>query len=375
MNVPLVDLANLSYILGWAVMSCIVAFVWAPILTDFLYRHKIIKGQKVELAGVNTDAAKRTTPIMGGLLVIVTVAALTIGFNWDRKFTWVPIGVMLFSALLGGIDDVMNIFGKERRSRKLSHVLKLIKVHKDWKKRVWYTVTLPWSVFKRASVWIGSRPGKGVHVHEKLLLQFIAGAVSAWWIYAKLGAAWHFAYIPFIGNVNFGWTIIPIFIFIVMFTANAVNIADGMDGLAGGMLIITFAALTFLSWVGGFEEIAVLNAVTMGALITYTYFNIKPARFQSGDVGSLGLGALMAINALVIGKIGSLFFIGFLFYIEAITVVIQVSGRYFLGRRIFRMAPIHHHFELKGWSEEKTVLRFWIIHLAFVIFGIWFALH
>jgi phospho-N-acetylmuramoyl-pentapeptide-transferase len=160
-----------------------------------------------------------------------------------------------------------------------------------------------------------------------------------------------------------------------MFTANAVNIADGMDGLAGGMLIITFAALTILSWIGGYDEIAVLNAVTMGALITYTYFNVKPARFQSGDVGSLGLGALLAINALVIGKIGSLFFLGFIFYIEAITVVIQVGGRYFLGRRIFRMAPIHHHFEMKGWSEEKTVLRFWIIHLAFVILGMWVAMH
>ena len=375
MNAPLSDLANLSYILGWAVMSCIVAFLWAPLLTHFLYKHKIIKGQKIELAGVNTDAAKHTTPIMGGLLIIITVAVLTMGFNWDRRFTWVPIGVMLFSALLGGFDDLMNIFGKERRSRKLSHIMTLIRVHKDWKKRVWYVLTFPWAIFKRTSVWIGSRPGKGVHVHEKLLLQFIAGAVSAWWIYTKLGESWHYAVIPFIGNVNFGWTIIPIIIFIVMFTANAVNIADGMDGLAGGMLIITFAALTFLSWIGGFEQIAVLNAVTMGALITYTYFNIKPARFQSGDVGSLGLGALMAINALVIGKIGSIFFLGFLFYIEAITVVIQVGGRYFLGRRIFRMAPIHHHFELKGWSEEKTVLRFWIIHLAFVIFGVWVALH
>jgi phospho-N-acetylmuramoyl-pentapeptide-transferase len=113
----------------------------------------------------------------------------------------------------------------------------------------------------------------------------------------------------------------------------------------------------------------------MGALIAYTYFNIKPARFHMGDVGSLGIGALMAMNALAIGSLGSLFFLGFMFYIEAITVVIQVCGRYLLGRRIFRMAPLHHHFELKGWSEEKTIMRFWIIHLAFVIFGVWVALH
>ena len=94
-----------------------------------------------------------------------------------------------------------------------------------------------------------------------------------------------------------------------------------------------------------------------------------------GDVGSLGLGALLAMNALAIGSLGSLFFIGFMFYIEAITVVIQLFGRYFLGRRIFKMAPLHHHFELGGWSEEKTIMRFWIIHLAFVICGVWVALH
>ncbi len=373
--------SGLSHILHWTIISAIVAFLWAPLLTYLLYRFKIIKGQKIELLRVHnsngrSDSARKAgTPIMGGLLVIVTVAVLTIGWNWDRQYTWVPIGVMLFSALLGGIDDILNIFGHERRSRKIAHIMNLIKVHRDLKMRIWYAITLPWSIFKRASHWIGSNPGKGVHVHEKLILQFIAGAVAAWWIYWKLGVEWHYIVLPFIGVIHFGWLIIPLFIFIVMFTANAVNIADGMDGLAGGMLIITFGALTLLSWIMGFGEIAVLNAVTMGTLIAYTYFNIKPARFVMGDVGSLGLGALMAMNALAIGSLGSLFFIGFMFYIEAFTVLIQVGGRYFLGRRIFRMAPLHHHFELRGWSEEKTIMRFWIIHLAFVIFGVWIALH
>jgi phospho-N-acetylmuramoyl-pentapeptide-transferase len=160
-----------------------------------------------------------------------------------------------------------------------------------------------------------------------------------------------------------------------MFTANAVNIADGMDGLAGGMLIPTFSALSLLSWIYGYDEIAILNGTVVGALITYTYFNIKPARFQMGDVGSLGLGALLAINAIVINHMIVLFFLGFMFYVEAITVLIQIAGRYALGKRIFKMAPIHHHFELLGWSEEKIVMRFWIIHLAFVFFGVWIALH
>ena len=160
-----------------------------------------------------------------------------------------------------------------------------------------------------------------------------------------------------------------------MFTANAVNVADGMDGLAGGSLIITFSALTILSWITGYNEIMILNATTVGALITYTYFNIKPARFQMGDVGSLGLGSLLAINAIVINQMLLLPFIAFIFYAELLSVIIQIFGRHILGRRIFKMAPIHHHFELRGWTEEKTVMRFWIIHAAVVILGIWIALY
>jgi phospho-N-acetylmuramoyl-pentapeptide-transferase len=282
---------------------------------------------------------------------------------------------MILSAMLGGIDDLMNIFGSERRSRKLSHVLNLIKIHKEFKMRLWYTITLPWTIFKRTSVWIGSRTVRGVAVHEKLVLQFIAGSITAWWVYDKLGPAWHNIYFPFGFEWYAGWLIIPIVIFIVMFTANAVNIADGMDGLAGGMLIPTFSALTLMSWINGFGEIAVLNSTVVGALVSYTYFNIKPARFMMGDVGSLGLGALLAVNTLAIGEISALFFLGFMFYIEAISVLIQVFSKYVFGKRIFKMAPIHHHFEMTGWSEEKTIMRFWIIHFIFVVIGVWLALH
>lgn len=367
--------ADLAFILGFSLLSCIVAFIWSPLLIWFLYRFQFMKGQKKELENINSQKGKEGTPVMGGLLVILTVAVITYFFNWSRSYTWVPIGVMLFSALLGAIDDLLNIFGIERRSRKLKQIYTLIKVHKELKMRLWYIITLPWSIFKRLSVWIGSRTSRGIHVHEKLLLQFAAGSITAWWIYDKLGAAWHYIYLPFNIDIYAGWMIIPFIILIVMFTANAVNIADGMDGLAGGMLISSFSALTLLSWINGFGEIAILNATTVGALVAYTYFNIKPARFMMGDVGSLGLGALFAVNTVAIGEIGSIFFLGFVFYIEALSVVIQLAGRYILNRKIFRMAPIHHHFEIKGWSEEKTIMRFWIIHFVFVVFGIWLSLH
>jgi phospho-N-acetylmuramoyl-pentapeptide-transferase len=148
-----------------------------------------------------------------------------------------------------------------------------------------------------------------------------------------------------------------------------------MDGLAGGMMIPTFISLSAISIVFGYKELAVLNSMTAGALLAYTYFNIKPARFQMGDVGSLGLGALLAINAIAINEFIPLILLGFMFYVEALSVIIQVLGRTFLGIRIFKMAPIHHHFEMKGWSEEKTIMRFWIIHLIFVVIGTWLALN
>ncbi len=368
--------ADLAYILGFGLSGAILAYIWAPLLIRFLYYFKIIKGPKSELVALGSHAYKATTPVMGGLLVVITVAAITYFFNWSRSFTYVPIGVLLMSAALGAIDDLLNIYGSERRSRKLGHVLNLIRIHKDWRMRMWYTITLPWSAFKRLSVWFGSRTSKGVFVHEKLILQFIAGAVAAWWIYTKLGPAWHYVYVPFIPTgFDLTWFIVPLVIFIVMFTANAVNIADGMDGLAGGMLIITFFALSILSWINGFGEVAILNATVAGALVAYTYFNIKPARFMMGDVGSLGLGALLAVNALAIGELVPLLFIGFMFYVEAVSVVIQVISRYLFGRKIFKMAPLHHHYELKGWSEEKTVMRFWVVHFIFVVFGFWLALH
>ncbi|OHA15287.1 MAG: hypothetical protein A3G52_04225 [Candidatus Taylorbacteria bacterium RIFCSPLOWO2_12_FULL_43_20] len=376
MPTSVLTLDILSQIIGFSILSCFLSFLWSPILTNFLYKYKITrKGHYDPTLHLESRKDKIDVPVMGGLLVIVTVAFITVLFNWERSFTWVPIGVMLLSAALGGVDDILNIYGKERRNRKLSQIIRLIRVHRSVSMRLWYILTFPWSIFKRASAWLSKHPGKGVHVHEKLLLQFIAGAIAAWWIYFKLGQHWREIYLPFDGYIDIGWLLIPLIIFIVMLTANAVNIADGMDGLAGGMLIPTFSALALLSWIYGYNEVAVLNGTVAGSLITYTYYNIKPARFQMGDVGSLGLGALLAINAIVINHIAVLAFLGFMFYVEAASVLIQVGGRYLLGRRIFKMAPIHHHFELRGWSEEKIVMRFWIIHLAFVFLGIWIALH
>lgn len=367
------DFQFFTTLLGYALFACGVAFVGAPILSHFLYRYNVTR--RSEYDSTLTIREKAGTPIMGGLLVILTVGILTYFYNWSRAFTWVPIGVMSISAFLGAVDDLLNIFGTPRRSRKIAQVWRLIKVHKSFWTRVWLFVTLPWTIFKRFSLWLGSHPGRGIHPHEKFIMQFVAGALSAWWVYWKLGENWREIALPFGDKINIGIWIVPLIILVVMAAANSVNIADGLDGLSGGALIPTFGALSILAWAKGLPEIAILNAMTMGALITYTYFNVKPARFQMGDVGSLGLGALMGINAVVLNAIVVLPLLGFIFVIETATVILQVIARNIFGRRIFRMAPLHHHFELVGWSEEKIVMRFWLVHLAAVILGLWLALH
>ncbi|MEK7163342.1 MAG: hypothetical protein AAB775_01360 [Patescibacteria group bacterium] len=370
------QIQGLTDIIGFAIVACVASLLVAPFFIRLLRRLGITRQDNGDKnLALESNQEKTDTPIMGGLLVIATIALLTYFFNWERSYTWMPMGVMLLSAGLGAIDDLLNIFGGERRQRSLAQTKTLVRVHKNPLFRIWLIITFPWTVFKRVASIFGSKQRRGVLVHEKLLLQFVAGAMAAWWIYWKLGESWHQIYTPFDGYLSIGGWIVPLIIAIVMFTANAVNISDGMDGLAGGMLISTFGALAFLAWISGYDSLAVLNAVTAGALVTYTYFNIKPARFQMGDVGSLGLGGLLAINAMAVNSMAILPLIAFMFYVEAITVVIQSIGRHVFGRRVFRMAPLHHHLELLGWSEEKTIMRMWVVHLGMVIIGVWIGLH
>ena len=376
MIIPIESLELLRETIGFTLLSALIAFILAPFLIKFLYKFNITRNPEYDATlSLGARRSKAGTPIMGGLLVIVTVFLVTYFFNWERSFTWMPIVLMLWGALLGGIDDLLNTFNKKkRRNRKLKHVFRLIRVHKSIPYRIWLIITLPWAFFKRSSLWLGSHPGRGLHVHERILMQFLAGAGAAYWVYFKLADHWREIHIPFDGFINIGWWIIPLIILFVMATANAVNVADGMDGLAGGSLVITFAALTLISWVYGYNSIAILNATALGALIPYTYFNIKPARFQMGDVGSLSLGVLLAVNVIVVKQMLLLPLFGFIFYVELLSVLIQVAGRHVLGRRIFKMAPLHHHFELRGWGEEKTVMRFWMAHVTVVLLGVWIAL-
>ena len=249
----IITLFDVKLTIGYAFLACVVAFLFAPLLIKLLYRFNVTRNPEFDATlSLGARKSKAGVPIMGGILIIVTVAVLTYIFNWERRFTWMPIAMMTLGALLGGIDDLLNTFNKKkRRNRKLIHVFRLIRVHKSYLYRVWLIVTLPWSLFKRTSLWLGSHPGRGLHVHERLMMQFLAGAGTAWWVFTKLGEHWRTIHIPFDGFIHIGWWLIPLIILFVMATANAVNVADGMDGLAGGSLIITFSALSILSLMFG----------------------------------------------------------------------------------------------------------------------------
>lgn len=354
-------------------ISFAVAMLWAPLLIKVLYRYNITRHIVRDFSALAGERyLKAGTPLMGGLLVVVTVIALTLITNWN-PFTYVPILVLIPSALLGGFDDVLNIYGKRTRLLTVRKQITLAKVHRRFWHRLYYWVTLPWTAYQNLWYVIGSNPGKGIQAGEKIIVQVITGCIVAWWIYGKLG--WSMLWLPWIGPFDIGWGMPLLIVFTVVAMANAVNVVDGMDGLSSGSLLAAFSAYLFLSVFQGNRELALLNATVIGALLAYLYYNIKPARIQMGDVGSLALGTLLATIAFLQGQILLLPIIGFVFVAGITSSIIQTGWRAVFGRRLFRMAPIHLHFYLLGWSEEKVVMRFWLFAIVFAVLGVWLSFY
>lgn len=359
-----------TYFFLSAALSLLLSF---PII-HLLYKFNIVRLIDKDFAAIiDARRLKMGTPIMGGLIVVISVLVINIFFNLNGT-TKVPLLVFAISAILGAFDDVLNIYGRVRSVRSLGRTLCLAKVHANPLMRIFYIITLPWVAFKWGFYLLGSNPGKGVQTHEKIIIQTIVGGLVAWWIYygsgwANPGCIW----VPWLGSLNLGIFIIPFIIFAVVGTANAVNFTDGMDGLAAGLLLSSFLGFMVIAYIAGNVPITLLIASVIGSLIIYLFFNIPPARFQMGDVGSLALGILLAAIAFALDKALLLPIFGFFFVLETISIIIQGVARRFLGRRIFKMAPLHHHFEMLGWPEYKVVMRFWVLAPLLVIFGIWLS--
>lgn len=372
---------DLKTLLAVMILSGIFAFVIAFPIIYFLYKFKITRRMSVDLTSIiEKRNLKVGVPIMGGLIIIITVIVLNLTLNPYRANEGLLLILFIFvlSAFLGGFDDILNIYGVEREKPKsISRVLKLIKVHKSTKKKIAMFLTLPWTAYKSFFYMLGSNPGKGIQAHEKILVQSVAGILLGIALYFFTPSFDHsIVNIPIFNlSVSIGILLIPFAWITVVLMSNAVNLADGMDTLAASQLIFSFAGFFLIAVVKNDVRIIFLCATAIGALASYLYFNIPPARFQMGDVGSLSLGTLLASVAFLLGEPLMLLIISLPFAATLLSAVIQGIGRRVLGRRIFRMAPLHYHFQMAyNWSEEKVAMRFSLFSLFCAVVGVFIYL-
>lgn len=355
--------------LGSTLFSAILAF---PLIT-FLYKFKLVRHLDVDFTTViESRKTKIGTPIMGGLIFILPILTLNLAFN-NNETVIIPLLIFAATAMLGGIDDILNIYGKARKIRSIERIIKLIRVHKSKLIRFKMLLTFPYTIYARLVHAFESNPGKGLFAHERLIVQLLLGLLLGYWYYtgSSFSSLDGGIILPLLGSLHLGILIIPFAVIALLGMINSVNFADGMDGLSAGMLFFAFIGFFFIAIMEANIPVVILTGTTIGALITYLYFNIPPARVQMGDIGSYSMGALMAVTAFALDRPILLTIIGFPFLVEILSTILQSISRRVFGRRIFLMAPLHHHFEMKGWTEEKVVMRFWIFSMLCTLFGIW----
>jgi phospho-N-acetylmuramoyl-pentapeptide-transferase len=221
--------------------------------------------------------------------------------------------------------------------------------------------------------YLNARTGEGIRIRQKLMWQVVMAGVIAFFIqrtYAIDSLA-----VPFLGSVSIApWAYIAFAAFAIVATTNGVNITDGLDGLAGGTVIFAFVAFLIIALLNPLPQpnLAVLCAMLIGATLGFLWFNVHPAQIFMGDSGALALGATLAVTALITGQILLLPLIGIVFVLEVGSDIIQIVAFRVFHRRVFRIAPLHHHFELGGWDEEKITLRFWIVGILAAMLGVVF---
>lgn len=341
---PLTDtVRNLILILGSAILAFGSAFLVAEPFIAWLTRNKLGKNiRTVASDGQGADlyhalhSKKAGTPTMGGILiwgstlfvVIVSRALSYLGFFehslLNRRETYLALGTLLTVAVLGLIDDFYNIRGYGK-----SH---------------------------------------GLNIKPKMISLLLFALAGALWFFFKLG--FNQIHVPGIGDFALGWLYIPLFIFIIVGSANAMNFTDGLDGLAGGLSIIAFGAYSALAYAHGMLILSAFCAVIAGASLAFLWFNIPPARFYMGDTGALSLGATLGVIAMLTDSVFILPFIAFIPVIETLSVMAQLTSKKLFGKKLFRIAPLHHHFEQLGWPESQVVMRFWIVGGLIATFGL-----
>lgn len=326
---------EITRILFLGLAGFLIATALTPLYTYFAYKYNWSKRSRThsttgeELKVISKYRIKRTVPLMAGLVLIAATTIVTFVFNLDRGQTWLPLAALIGGGFVGLVDDIINIRG-------------------------------------------GGGNVAGLRAPIKFAMITIVATIAAWFFYYKLG--YSTTHVPYVGEVTVGIFIIPLFILAVVSTGNAVNISDGMDGLAGGLLISAYGAFGVIATLQGNYGIAAFCMTIVGTLLTYVWFNIPPARFFMGDVGSFSLGTSLGVVAMLTDTLLLLPVIAFVFVMEAGSSLSQILSKKIFHRRIFIAAPVHHHFEAMGWPKTKVTMRFWILGLICALLGLLLAL-
>ena len=316
---------ELIRIIFLSTLAFTIAVLGTPLLTHFLYRYKLgkqIRDAQEAPIYAKLHAAKLGTPTMGGILVwgamlvVIGLASFTPYSFLSRAETLLPLGALIASAMVGLVDDMFNV------RKRGSH-------------------------------------GGGLRMRHRLLIYAAIALVGAAWFYFKLD--WDVLHVPFFGNYSIGWWYIPFFILVIVATSFSVNETDGLDGLAGGSLVVAYLAYGVIAFALGRYDLAVFCGVIIGALLAFLWFNILPARFFMGDTGAMALGVTLGIIAMLTNYALFLPIIGLVFALETASALVQMVSKRVFKKKIFLSAPLHHHLEALHWPEPKIVMRFWII--------------
>ena len=350
------SMGSLDFLLGYLIVAFFIAIILIPPYIRFLFRYRLGKHIRAEaLMGSATQfhalhEHKAGTPTMGGGVILIVIfllvgtSALVQHFSpeirehfgifvryslWNRRETYLALFTLASVGCIGLVDDYMNV--RE----------------------------------------IGRTKGLGARIKMALLVFF--SLIGAYWFFVKLG--FDTLHLPFFGAIHLGIWYIPFFVLVIVSMANSVNITDGLDGLAGGLLLFDYAVYAFIAYTHGLMILAALCLIIVGTLIAFLWYNIKPAKFYMGDVGSLALGANLGIMAMMTDTIVVLLVVSGIFILEILSVIIQITSKKLRnGKKVFRIAPFHHHLEAIGWKEETIVMRFWLIGMILSTVGLMVSL-
>lgn len=335
-----------------SVLTFFIGIFITPFFTNLFYKHKMWKKSARTEAGditndhfskVHNTSAELSTPRIGGVIIwisvfltVIVIYLLSVLFPtnlteklnfFSRSQTLIPLATLLLASLIGLVDDLLQIFGKG-----------------------------------------GYAKDPLIYRKIKIICITLIGLVISFWFFDKLEAT--SIHIPFDGELELGLWFIPFFV-LVMLAVFSSSVIDGMDGLAGGVMAVIFTSYSVIAFINNQIDIAALCAVLAGGILAFLWFNIPPARFYMGETGMLGLTVTLSVVAFLTNSVLVLPIIAIPLVATSLSDILQMTSyKYFGKRRVFKVAPLHHHFEAIGWSREKIVMRYWIISVVFAIVGV-----